>query len=255
MDTQNSILYYWHASEKNPHYAENLTAVRRESCHTAHNVLRTNLYISNSQPRRRTWFRGEDLEVLDKYGFPEYVYMETDSNRQNACRMNHRLMNFASIVNTGWKKKEFSVVFLTLSFPEYNKGIRHFLKVYKQNLNRNGVVVFAHCWVLELGKKGNNPHYHVCFATPRTKNLKQFFPDDYWVGRVETSFVKKDCVRYMSKYLQKGDNLVQNWRRFGVSSLKSKVKYSDQTYLNYIGTVYEKYKLPIKLKKGITLKV
>ena len=225
MVAQRDILFYWHASEKNPHYADNLTAVRRESCHITSNVLKTNLYLTNKEPRRRTWFRGEDLEVLDKYGFPEYVYEQTDSNKQNAGKMNRRLMQFAEIINLGWSQKKFSVVFLTLTAPEVNNGIREFLKLYKQNLSRKGIKVLGHCWVLELGSLGNNPHYHVCYAIDRTNDLKSLFPDAYWSGRTKTEFVKKDVVRYMSKYLQKGDNLVQNWRRFGVSQMKCTIKY------------------------------
>lgn len=258
MDEQRDILFYWHASEKNPRYAENLRGVARESCHITFNVLKTNLYLTNTEPRRRTWFRGEDLECLDKYGFPEHIYKETDSNKQSAGRLNRRLMNFAEIINIGWKAKKFSVVFLTLSYPEYNDGIRVFLKLYKQNLSRQGIKVLGHCWVLELGKQGSNPHYHVCFAVDRQKDLETFFPNTYWKGRTKTEFVRKDCVRYMSKYLQKGDALVQNWRRFGISSMKSDVDYLDSDVAKYIENVQLKYKptvkIPAKLKKFLLAK-
>jgi hypothetical protein len=224
MEQQITTTFYWHSSERNPQYWDNMTAVRRESCHITYNVLKTNIYYTNKLPRRYTWFRGEDLEVLDKFGNSEWIYKQTDSNKQNAMYMNKRLLAFANIINVGWKAKFFSVVFLTLTMPEHNDGIRKFLKSYKQYLKRIGILVLGHAWVLELGKKGDNPHYHVVICTNRIKNLSYFRPNSWWKGRCKTEFVRKDCVRYMCKYLQKGDSLVQNWRRFGISNLSSNLK-------------------------------
>jgi hypothetical protein len=164
---------------------------------------------------------------MSKYDLPEIVYEKTDSNRQNAYRMNKRLLEFAQIINVGWKAKKFSVVFLTLTMPEVNDGIRNFLKLYKQDLKRKGIDVYGHCWALELGQ-GNNPHYHVCICATRKRSLKPFYPNRFWIGRTETQFVKKDCVRYMSKYLVKGTQLVQNWRRYGVSNFFSSLRVAER---------------------------
>lgn len=210
----------WRSSIKNKHFADNISAVRRLSCHIADNVNErdsSRLYLVSPEPRRKVYFTAYNDDTLEQ--FP----IETDSNRMKAYYLNRRLLEWASIVNIGYHKKIFSVLFITLTEAEYhiNPDIRSFLNHYRIKLKRSGYDIISYAWVLEFGSMGRNPHYHCAVVIDRVKGhkLKDFAPDKLglWTSFVKTEFVRKDVVRYMCKYLQKGDLMVINHRRFGIA--------------------------------------
>jgi hypothetical protein len=151
---------------------------------------------------------------------------KSDSNKKRAKALNDKLRKFADIINVGFQRKEFSVIFITMTGAEINDDMRTFLNHYKIKLKRKGFSLYGYCWVLEFGKNGNNPHYHLCICTKRNKTLSSFCPVKMglWSSFCKTEFVRKDVTRYMSKYLQKGDLIVANRRRFGVSNFQCTLK-------------------------------
>lgn len=216
---QKSESFLFRSSVKNPHFADNLNCVSRLSCLYTPNVNKSELFIVNPEPRRYYYYTkyNDDKMIVEPY--------KTDSNKKRAKALNDRLRFFADIVNVGFKKNLFSVLFITLTGAEINNDMRTFLNHYRIKLNRKGYPVYGYCWVLEFGKSGRNPHYHLCICTKRNKSLSEFCPEKMglWNSFCKTEFVKKDVTRYMSKYLQKGDLVVCNRRRFGISKMQSKL--------------------------------
>jgi len=236
MSEQKYISFSFCKSEINPHFADNLSAVNRLSCHNTDksntddakrilldsNRVCSQLFIVNPMPRRFYKYVGLNAETMI------YDPLNTDSNKQRAMHMNKRLMNWSQVINHGWQKKSFSVLFITLTMADANNDIATFLNHYRIKLRRlHSIEIFSYAWVLEFGSNGTNPHYHLSIVVNRTKDLKKFCPKSMgiWTGFVKTEFVKKDVARYMSKYLQKGDLIVCNRRRFGVSNMVSTVNY------------------------------
>jgi hypothetical protein len=209
--------FLFRKSIKNPHFADNITPVRRLSCPNTDNLHNNSqLFIVNPMPRRYYYYSGYVEDRIES--------VTTDSNKQKAFKMNNKFRHLAEIWETGWLKKKFSVVFVTMTIPESNLDIGTFLKRYKLYLSRKyQIEVLSYYWVLEFGVTGKNPHYHLAILTDRTKRLSCFCPEKIglWNGFCKTVFVKKSVVRYMSKYYSKGDLMVMNRRRFGASNLSS----------------------------------
>lgn len=235
MSQQKYSHFIFRSSVKNPHFEDNLTCVSRLSRLYTPNVNKSQLFIVNPLPRREYYYTAYNDETM------EIESIKSDSNKKRAFNLNRRLLQWAEIVNIGWKQKKFSVVFLTLTGAEINSDMRTFLNHYRIKMRRKGIEIISYAWVLEFGTKGNNPHYHCAVVVNRTKNLNKFCPCNncimhnteenkkspclgLWNSFVKTEFVKHDVSRYMSKYLQKGDLIVCNRRRFGIANLQCTIK-------------------------------
>jgi len=228
-------------SQKNPLFKDNIFAVTSESCLKTSNVLngqKSNLFIVAPEPRRYTLLRYNKRVNLESRGL-EYDYKLISSTEKLKRDARRKALFIGQIIDSARFSKQFYSVFVTLTKGAENRSIRDFLKLYKQDLKRKGINVVYHFWVLEFGKNGNNPHYHInlLIEGKKPKKLpKVLFPERFWNQkfisgdkvintRTDVQFVKKSVYRYMTKYFTKDVQVFcVNHRNTGFSSLYSNLK-------------------------------
>lgn len=205
-------------------------------CLITHNDFsKSHLFIAQKSPRKEFWM--EEKVPFHKDAI-RYFYNDLQSK---ISRRNKRVKDFFN-----YKKRPFqSEVFQTLTdAPSSRIDIREFVRLQKQHLQRNGVIVFKYVWVLELKRRDDgtiHAHYHIVWLTSATLRIKLWYKSGaYWGRRTNSQFVIKSAQAYMMKYLSKTDLLCANYRTFG-RSVEREERLSKHTLVDVINRDYAYY--------------
>jgi hypothetical protein len=227
-----SDLYHWLKTTKNPEYDNGLKSLPFESClihnfgnkFASENSPNSCLVSVQTKPKYITQLAREKFNPKTD-NWEGYSIIETNSFKQANHRKIKALNRFCEKYQPLYKDKKVTLYFLT--FTRMNKArltFKTMMRIVTQYFKRIDFPVKDYIWTLEVSEN-LHAHYHLCLAVDRMQlkngNIpKQLKFNKIWGQRTEIDFVKKNVRNYLSKYFAKNNYRLQGYYSYGISKIK-----------------------------------